>query len=237
MNLIFCQFKPRMTIPKPIHTLFHAAVPPHLFDSWEQESWQRHLPINIHHFRPESSPHRPLTQARLCYTSDGIAGIFKVKDRYVIRRCSRFQEPVYKDSCVEIFLKPTPSEGYFNFEFNCGGALLASYITDPTRISGGFKAFRPLADEEGRKIGVHAFHPPPLNVEIPSAMTWQLSFFIPYEVMESFVGPLKISTGTSLSANLYKCADASSHPHWAAWAPVDHLNFHLPHCFGTLRFA
>ena len=37
--------------------------------------------------------------------------------------------------------------------------------------------------------------------------------------------------------NLYKCGDRTSHPHWAAWSPVDELNFHLPRCFGTLRFV
>ncbi|MEW6117215.1 MAG: carbohydrate-binding family 9-like protein, partial [Nitrospirota bacterium] len=37
-------------------------------------------------------------------------------------------------------------------------------------------------------------------------------------------------------ANFYKCGDATSHPHWASWAPVEALNFHLPHCFGTICF-
>jgi hypothetical protein len=32
-------------------------------------------------------------------------------------------------------------------------------------------------------------------------------------------------------------AEENSHPHWAAWAPVDEFNFHLPRCFGELRFA
>ncbi len=224
-----------MTPPKPVHTLFHTTTPPNIRDTWDQKCWQRHLPVDIQYFRPESSDHRPQTKVRLCYTPDGIAGIFRVKDRYVIRRYIRFQDPVYKDSCVEFFIRPIPFKGYFNFEFNCGGAFLASYITDPTRISGRLKSFQPLTEKEGEKICVHAFNPPQINVEIPAEMTWYLSFFIPYEVMERYVGPLNLSAGKNISANFYKCADDSTHPHWAAWAPVDHLNFHLPNCFGTLR--
>jgi hypothetical protein len=35
---------------------------------------------------------------------------------------------------------------------------------------------------------------------------------------------------------LYKCADQTSHPHWAAWSAVNTLNFHVPDCFGAVQF-
>ena len=38
--------------------------------------------------------------------------------------------------------------------------------------------------------------------------------------------------------NFFKCADDSSHPHWASWAPIgEALNFHQPQYFAPLRFA
>jgi hypothetical protein len=49
--------------------------------------------------------------------------------------------------------------------------------------------------------------------------------------------PFTIEKGNLWRANFYKCGDDTSHPHWAAWSPVDELNFHLPRCFGRLGFA
>ena len=37
--------------------------------------------------------------------------------------------------------------------------------------------------------------------------------------------------------NAFKCADETSHPHWASWAPIgEALNFHAPGWFGDLDF-
>ena len=40
-----------------------------------------------------------------------------------------------------------------------------------------------------------------------------------------------------LRANVYKCGDRTSHPHWMSWNPVRTLNFHAPDEFGQLIFA
>ena len=46
-----------------------------------------------------------------------------------------------------------------------------------------------------------------------------------------------IASGQVWRGNFFKCAEDISHPHWAAWSPVDEFNFHLPRCFGTIQFA
>src|SRR5437763_15829891 len=101
---------------------------PELQGRWEGPAWRDVPALHVSHFRPESSDHRPRTECKLLYDSEGLFGIYRVVDRYV--RCvhTRFQDPVYRDSCVELFVQPKVEAGYFNFEFNCGGALLASYI-------------------------------------------------------------------------------------------------------------
>jgi len=44
--------------------------------------------------------------------------------------------------------------------------------------------------------------------------------------------------GTEWRANCFKCADETSHPHWASWAPIgEALNFHQPQYFGVFHFA
>jgi len=213
-----------------------ASPAPPLGAGWDDPAWDDAFTLEVGHFRRESSDHRPRTRARLLHDEAGLHGVFRVEDRYVRSVHTRFQDPVFEDSCVEVFLEPRPGRGYLNFEFNGGGTLLASYVTDSRRTPGGFAAFTRLREEDGRQVLVRASLPPVVDPEIVDPVTWHLAFFVPTALLETYVGPLGPLDGQAWRGNLYKCGDRTSHPHWAAWAPVDALNFHLPHCFGTLRF-
>jgi len=206
-------------------------------EGWQGSLWGSVRALNIDRFRPESSAHHPLTQCKLLYNADGIRGIFRVEDRYV--RCTHtgFQSEVYKDSCVEFFVRPKASAGYFNFEFNCGGALLATYVTDPTRVNGRVRGCSPLSPDETRSIVRFASLPRIVEPEIPGPVTWFLEFIIPWSVLVTYTGKLGGISGQTWRANFYKCANETSHPHWGAWAPVRALNFHAPEDFGTLHFT
>lgn len=218
------------------YTVRLAHIRPDMQGAWNGPTWQQADILEIAHFRPESSSHRPQTYARLLYDEDGLFGIFLVKDRYV--RCvhTGYLDAVYKDSCVEFFVQPKADRGYFNFEFNCGGSLLCYYIVDPTRVAGGFKDFTPLPEEDGKQVARYHSMPQIVEPEIIVPTEWILEFFIPFALLEKYVGPLGRVCGQQWRANFYKCADETSHPHWASWAPIDELNFHLPRCFGTIRF-
>lgn len=223
-----------MTTPfYPLHCVYHR---PEFKGLWDGPAWSSAPAMSIDQFRPESSDHRPVTQAKLLYSAEGLFGLFRVHDRYV--RCihRRFQDPVCRDSCVEFFFQPGGSGGYFNFEFNCGGALLASYIVDPTRTACGFKKFTRLSKSNVRQVVIYHSEPRIVDPERVGDTTWYLEFYIPHPLIEQFAGTLDLTPGAVWRANLYKCGDKTSHPHWAAWSPVDDLNFHLPHCFGHLRF-
>ena len=163
--------------------------------------------------------------------------MFEVADQFV--RCVRrgYQSEVWKDSCVECFLRPNARDGYFNFEFNCGGSWLCNYIRDHRRTEKGFVDCAPLPAELAQRVKVCSSLPEVIEREIVEPIDWNLNFFLPYPVMEHFVGKLKPSHGSSWAGNFYKCAEDISHPHWASWAPVDEFNFHLPRCFGELVFA
>jgi hypothetical protein len=205
-------------------------------ERWGDAAWAGAETVEVDAFRREGSDHRPRTRARLLYGDAGLFGIFRVEDRYV--RCVHraFQDPVYKDSCVELFVQPKPDRGYVNLEMSCGGAILMSHVTDERRTKHGFAAFRKLTPEEGRKVLVRSSLPPIVDPEIDAPVEWELAFFLPTAVLEGCVGPIGPLAGQEWRANLYKCGDETSHPHWAAWSPVDALNFHLPRCFGVLRF-
>jgi hypothetical protein len=215
--------------------LVRAARPrPRPQDGWDDPAWAAAETLEIFCFRPEGSDHRPRTRARLGWDEEGLFGLFRVEDRYVRSVHTRFGDPVYEDSCVEIFLQPKPGRGYLNFEMNAGGALLASHITDHRRTHDGFAVFTKLTAEDGRQVAVHSSLPSIVEPEVEA--DWQLAFAIPNRLLEKYVGPIGPMAGQEWRANLYKCGDGTSHPHWASWSPVDALNFHLPHCFGTLRF-
>jgi hypothetical protein len=192
--------------------------------------------ILIDQFRPEGSDHRPTTSLRLLHDGRSLHGLFQVQDQYV--RCvhESYGDPVYQDSCVEFFVQPKPDGGYFNFEFNCGGAFLCNYITDETGAPASFKEYVRLNLDDVQRIRVASSLPKIVEPEIIQPVSWWLAFVIPVPVMEKFVGPVGALSGQVWRGNAFKCGSGTSHPHWAAWSPVDQLNFHLPRCFGELVF-
>lgn len=210
--------------------------PPDMPGSWNEPPWRAVPALEIAFFRPEGKGHRPRTLCKLLHSPHRLHGLFKVDDRYV--RCVHrgFQAEVYKDSCVELFVQPKSERGYFNFEFNCGGALLASYVTDPARVDGRVRGFTPLALEEMKEIRLCHSLPRIVDPEIRERLTWYLGFSIPFALLEAYVGQLGKIAGQVWRANLYKCGNDTSHPHWASWAPLDDRNFHAPANFGKIRF-
>ncbi|MCX8156696.1 MAG: carbohydrate-binding family 9-like protein [Verrucomicrobiae bacterium] len=202
-----------------------------------EDAWAAAAALDVAAFRPESSPHRPVTTLRLLHDNACLYGRFTVHDHFVRSRHTRFGDPVYRDSCVEIFLQPRPDRGYFNFEFNAGGAMLCCYITNPERVGASFKEYRKWRPEDAHGLQIRSSLPPVVEPEQVGPQTWWLMFALPVRLLEPFVGPLGPLSGQCWRMNAYKCGNETSHPHWAAWAPVDALNFHLPHCFGAMRFA
>jgi hypothetical protein len=202
----------------------------------EDAVWHQAGSLHIDHFRPEGSDHRPETEVRLLYTDTGLFGLFRVRDRYV--RCvhTGFNAPVYRDSCVEFFVQPKPDKGYFNFEFNCGGSLLCSYITNHERTAEGFREYTPLREAELSEVIIAHSLPEVVEPEISGPITWSISFFIPFALIGKYAGPPGLIRGQQWRANLFKCGDDTSHPHWASSMPLPEKNFHLPDCFGTIVF-
>ncbi|MEI8374749.1 MAG: carbohydrate-binding family 9-like protein [Planctomycetota bacterium] len=209
-----------------------------LAEPWESPLWRETQTIELSEFHPASSPHRPLARAKLLYSRDALHLRFFVADRYVLSRHTQYQESVYLDSCVEFFVQPRGDGGYFNFEINCGGTLLLYYIEDATRTPDGFARFTKVARELGDQVEIIHSLPEVVFPEDPCPMDWQIACKIPRNVLEAYAGPLGVWAGQVWRANFYKCADESSHPHWASWAPIgEPLNFHQPSCFAPLRFA
>ena len=204
---------------------------------WDGVFWRQAQTQSLDCYRPEGSDHHPRTFCRLLYNEEAISGIFRVEDQYVRSVHTCFQGAVWKDSCVEFFVQPKIGCGYFNFEFNCGGALLASYVTNPTRIDGHLQGYTPLTKEDDQKIQRFASLSSPVEPEITTPLVWFLEFTIPWGVLGKFVGPIDALKGQTWRANFYKCGNETSHPHWVSWTPLSACNFHEPANFGRIVFC
>jgi hypothetical protein len=210
---------------------------PEMKGCWDGDIWRQANTLTVDCFRPEGSGHQPQTFCRLLYNEQNIFGIFRVEDQYV--RCVQtgFQADVWKDSCVEFFVQPEKSAGYFNFEFNCGGALLTSYVKDPTRIDGRLQSYIPLTPEDDQQIRRYAGLPPMVEPEVVTPLVWMLEFSIPFRILEKYAGVIGEIKGRVWRANFYKCGNETSRPHWASWAPLSARNFHEPASFGRMAFC
>lgn len=214
-----------------------ARITPELVGDWNGPAWASADIATIESFHPASSDHHPRTQAKLLYDDAGLYAIFRVQDRFVVCANTANQSLTCRDSCVELFVQPTPA-GYFNFEMNCGGALLLYYITDATRAPGGFKGMTRVTDQLIETMRIHHSMPRTAPAEIAGPIEWTVEYFIPWSLFSAYVDPLPPIAGSIWRGNFYKCADQSSHPHWASWSPIgDELNFHVPDKFAAFRFA
>jgi hypothetical protein len=133
--------------------------------------------------------------------------------------------PVYKDSCVEFFVRPANEGIYYNFEFNCiGNILLACGISRHNRV------FAPT------EIIEKILRKPSLGgkpLDINGRTKWELDVFIPFIAFFQH----KIESLERMYCNFYKCGDETRQKHYLTWMPVktERPDFHRPEYFGILE--
>jgi hypothetical protein len=204
---------------------------------WSAPPWDTVSAITIAAFRPEGTEHRPHTEVKCAWTPEAVHLLFRVDDRFVVATETGFGGEVYRDSCVEAFLQPHGAGPYFNFEVNCIGGWLCRRIDDSSRTGETFARSSLLEPWQVAAVGIHHTLCGPVTGELPGPLQWMVELAIPLSVLEAHVGPLRPLPGAHWHGNFYKCADASSHPHWGSWAPVGARDFHRPQDFGELIFA
>ena len=59
-------------------------------------------------------------------STDSISAVFSVTEPSIRAVNSGFNQPVWQDSCVELFLS-LDKKNYYNFEINCIGSILAQH--------------------------------------------------------------------------------------------------------------
>lgn len=189
---------------------------------WEQTKAAR---LSFFHWEREGFS-RPASFAKLC----------AVRDKGIFARLWSFEEnlrcvfsvrddPVYKDSCCELFLAPLAGDPrYINFEINPSGTFLSQigesrerrvFIKEITRLSPEITPFSLCQDGK---------------------TAWGCEIFIPDSLISELYGCNFRSGECEMKGNFYKCADDSVSPHYGAFFPVDsaELGFHNPERFGKI---
>jgi hypothetical protein len=223
----------------PEYLIKTAKTEPALKGEWDTAPWSEANCIKLEHWVARSSEHHPEVNVKALWNSKGIFVFFKVNDKYVRSIRTDYQASVCQDSCVEFFVKPLSDKGYFNFEINCGGTMLLYYIEDSTIIPGrGFAKYEQVPSNLGKLVQIYHSLPQIVYPELPFEVTWKLEYFIPFALFEQYLGKLNVAPGTEWRGNFYKCADGTSHPHWASWSSLEgNASFHLPQYFGVLKFS
>ena len=217
------------------HVVSRRTGSPGLDADWHGPVWGGLDALSLNGFLGSDPPaHRPRTHVKTAYDSDALHWIFRVEDRYVRAVAARHQDAVCRDSCVEFFFVPGPdiAQGYFNLEINCGGTVLFHWQPVPKRD------VVVVAEADVAALGVAASLPKIVDPEIGEPTVWTVACRLPMAVLQRYAPVVAPGHGVAWRANFYKCGDATSHPHWLTWAPVDpsSFGFHRPDIFGELVF-
>ena len=115
--------------------------------------------------------------------------------------------------------------------------MLCMHISNPGRTAHGFIEYRFLTEEEVKDIKIFHTLPDAVEPEMVGPCTYRLGWFMPFSLFKHLNGAPVPTAGTVWRANVYKCGDKTSHPHWQSWNQLRALNFHVPDEFGKIIFG
>lgn len=175
---------------------------------------------------PAAYNYLPKTKFNIARTETNLWIHFRVVEKDVKAVHTEDQDPVWKDSCVEFFVKPPNAEKYLNFEFNCLGACLS------TRRKSRTEGVVPLTPEEMQTIKRYASIGSK-TVNRKGSTSWQLTVQIPMSLIDTDI----MTNYTTLYGNFYKCGDETANPHYVSWSVIktEQPDFHQPDFFGIMR--
>lgn len=170
-------------------------------------------------------PEHPDVTLFLAASDSHLVALYDVTGNDLVARFGQDHGNVWEDSCVELFVEAPDGSYYTNVEVNCIGTALAS------RRRGRECDVRMFSAEEMARIKRRGTLAHQTFEQKTGIHHWQMAVAVPFELFGFQERP------EALRANFYNCADATDHPHFIAWSPIDapEPNFHCPEFFGTLK--
>ena len=170
-------------------------------------------------------PYKPTVTVRLGYSSSAIAILFEVEEDHVRAVTMEDCGPVWEDSCCEFFVADPTGKGYFNFEMNCAGTLLAAKRRSRDD-------FERLNESQLKEILRFSSLPYAPIDSVGEGQKYWVAEVIPFSILGLDKAP------KSIMANFYKCGDLCQKPHFLSMAPINlpSPNFHCPEFFQEVKF-
>ena len=154
-------------------------------------------------------------------STDSISAVFNVTEPSVRAVNTGFNQPVWQDSCVELFLS-FDKKNYYNFEINCIGSILGQFGTN--------RQNRKFIDSQALELikVSSSLGNKPFGAK-KSVTNYQIKVFIPKEVFVFDENPDLLN----VTGNIYKCADLSLTPHYMYLFEIntEKPDFHRPGFF------
>lgn len=176
----------------------------------------------------EEYPYAPEVSFKMFHTGDKLYLRFDVAEQYTAARVTEDNGRVWTDSCCEFFLS-LDGKAYYNIETSCIGHMLVDY--HPTGTSDKIRAGEEIFSQVERisTLGTEPFE------ERVGDNRWSLTLILPPAVMHQH--NIESWDGLKLTANLYKCGDNLSHPHFLSWKPIvlPKPRFHCPEFFKPIE--
>ncbi|WP_207432833.1 carbohydrate-binding family 9-like protein [Sabulibacter ruber] len=173
--------------------------------------------------------YKPQVFFSVAHSKDCLFVKFYVEEEAIRAVFRRTNDPVYKDSCVELFIAFNQEKAYYNLEFNSLGSCLMAY--GPEKENRRF-----LSEAVIREIKRYAQMTVGDAATSDTPVKWELTLVIPEEVFcfHQF-GSLHEQ---QCRVNFYKCGDDLPTPHYLTWNRIWAAapDFHLPEYFGELQF-
>lgn len=187
----------------------------------KKPSWSEVPKAEINVFQWESEKeYRPYSFAKMCFVkNEGIYVLLMTREENPKAVYTVTNEPMYKDSCLEVFLKLS-HEGYINIETNYNGAYLSEFGKD--RYS--------------RKYLSDITDIVPVITTVREADMWGNEIFIPEKLIKELYPSLDGVCNGCFSGNFYKCGDETHTPHYGSFSPMGslELGFHNPELFAEI---
>lgn len=174
--------------------------------------WEQSEPLRLIYGWAGST--QPETTAAMFWNQNGIVVRFHSCEHPVTVRYRNHNDPVNRDSCVELFLGLPGDDQYLNLELNAAGALHIQYGSRTQR-------------NDITELDFSQF-----QIETQCCTDgWMAKIHVPTDLLHRYLGPI---SGT-LVGNIYKCGDRTPSPHYLTWCPVHTPvpDFHRKEYFGT----
>ncbi len=175
----------------------------------------------------EGDTHPESYAAIFAVENDGIHALLWSFEEDILCNCTKRDDPVYTDSCLEFFLMPIEGDDrYINFEVNKNGVYLSQIGT--CRADRIF--IKSLTDIE----------PVIETIEITEdgKTAWGYEIIIPEKLISALYGVDYRIRECTMKCNFYKCAELNKNPHFGTFFPVktEKPDFHRPEFFGSILF-